>query len=443
MRMRLSWLWAFLIGGALVLSISGCDDSSTVGLGVGPDSLQGGAPVTLDVFPSLDTTTVAPQTGLALRPGVGVGRDQWRFLVGRVDDPVGGTIEADGSFDLLGRRFLSAPLLEADADSLEAKLRLLPNYVHGDTAAQVDVRVFELSEEAEMDGATADTTFPAANEVTTASISPTDSLITVDLPQSWISDNLSALRDTSDGGAGFEEAFHGFKLVPGQEANAVVGFSSVSATLRLSHVNGETSADFASFKSFTHVERRNVPASPSNYVVLQGGVGKSLTMRWDYDANPLDTLKSSPLNRADIFVPVDTTALKERGGSATFVRPLAKGFRIIATRRPGADTPSCGSVGTAAIPNNDSRCALPLVGRSAPSAIRVSSNAAFRVFETSLLDEPVFTTYRVHVADRQTTNIGTSATLRPGLPSTLPVLVPLEEATDSRPPRATLTVTPL
>lgn len=443
MRMRLSWLCSFLIGGVLLLLINGCDDSSTVGLGVGPDSLQGGAPVTLDAIPSLDTTQVAPQTGLELRPGIGVGRDQWRFLVGRVDDPVGGTIEADGSFDILGRSFLPGDVLDADVDSLEAELRLLPTYVHGDTAALVDVRVHTLSQEAEMNGATADTTFAATSEVTSASISPTDSLVTIDLPNSWLSDNLSVLRDTSDGGSAFQEAFHGFKLAVGSEANAVVGFSSTSVSLRLRHTGTGTSTDYNGFKTFTHVERRNVPPAPPNYVVLQDGVGKSLTMKWDYEANPLDTLKSSPLNRAEIFVPVDTTELKARGGSSTFVRPLAKGFRVLASRRSGADSPTCGSLGTAEIPSDETQCALPLVGAAAPSAARVTSDASFRIFETSLLSEPVFTTLRVHVADRQTTSIGPNTTIRPGLPSTLPVLIPLEGAADLGQPRATLTVTPL
>lgn len=443
MRMRLPWLSAFLVGGALLLSITACDDASNVGLGVGPDSLQGGEPVTLDAVPSLDTTTVAPQTGLQLRPDIGAGRNTWRFLAGRVNDPVGGTIEADGYFDLLGRSFLSAPLLDADVDSLDAELRLLPTYVHGDTTSTVDIRLFELAEEADMNGARADTTFPVTNEVTSTTLSPTDSLVVIDLPQSWLVDNLESLRDTTDGGTNFEESFHGFRLVAGDRANAVVGFSSTTIALRLRHTSRGTTADYVGFKTFTHVERRNVPPAPDNYIVLQDGVGLSLTMNWDFDSNPLDSLKNSPINRADILVPVDTTALKARSGSASFARPLAKGFRILATRSEGPNAPSCGSVGTAEVPDDESVCALPLVGAAAPAGARATNDASFRIFNTSLLNQPVFSGYRVHVADRQSTSIGPNSTIRPGLPSTLPVLVPRPEVQDLDEPRVTLTVTPL
>lgn len=443
MRMRIPWLSAFLVGGALLVSITACDDASNVGLGVGPDSLQGGEPVTLDVVPSLDTSSVAPQTGLELRPGIGAGRDTWRFLAGRVNDPVGGTIEAHGYFDLLGRSFLSAPLLDADVDSLDAELRLLPTYVHGDTSSTIDLRVFELAEEAEMNGARADTTFPVANEVTSTTLAPTDSLVEIDLPRSWLADNLESLRDTTDGGTNFEESFHGFRLVASNQANAVVGFSSTTIILRLRHTGRGTTADYLGFKSFTHVERQNVPPPPDDFFVLQDGVGLSLTMDWDFGVNPLDSLKNSPLNRADILVPVDTVALKARSGSATFVRPLAKGFRILATRSERANTPSCGSVGTAAAPNNESLCAIPLVGTAAPGGARATTDASFRIFNTSLLNQPVFNSYRVHVADRQSTSIGPNSTVRPGLPSTLPVLVPRPEAEDLDEPRVTLTLTPL
>jgi hypothetical protein len=55
---------------------------------------------------------------------------------------------------------------------------------------------------------------------------------------------------------------------------------------------------------------------------------------------------------------------------------------------------------------------------------------------------PVFTTFRVHIADRENTAVNEAATVRPGLPTTLPVLVPVD-GTEPGPPRATLTVTPL
>jgi hypothetical protein len=77
----------------------------------------------------------------------------------------------------------------------------------------------------------------------------------------------------------------------------------------------------------------------------------------------------------------------------------------------------------------------------------VADNVSFPIFEQSLRrvrtdQSPVFTTYRVHVADRENTSVDQAATIQPGLPTTLPVLVPVD-GTDPGPPRATLTVTPL
>lgn len=439
--MRPSWIYSLLVGGVLLFSFSACDDASTVGLGVGPDSLSGGDPVTLDIPPALDTTTSPPQTGLELQPFSPFGnRGPWRVLVGRVDDPIGGTIEANGYFDVQGRSDLPPEILNADPDSLSAELRFTPTYIHGDTASSVEFRVLNLSEEAKMDQARADTTFPVGSAIARRSIVPTDSLVTIDLPSSWLtSERLGVLRDTSDGGSAFNENFHGFKLVAAEES-AVVGFSVGNATLRLIHTPDSTTADFPGLKAFTHVERRNVPDFP-NHQVLQGGVGVGLTMNWDFNAPPLDTLNRAPLNRAEIFVPIDTSAMEARSGSDSFARPLPKGYRVTAVRDQGSTV--CSRIQTVfPLPQNDTRCALPILPQAIPGAALVPNRPAFPIFETSLRQTPAFTRYRVEVADRETSP-SRSETVQPGLPSTLPVLVPLPEAEDIGSPHATLTVTPL
>lgn len=440
MDVRCSWFCALLLGGTVFLSLSACDDASDVGLGVGPDSLRGGTPTTLNVFPALDTTVVPPQTGLELRPTT---QSQWRFLVGRVEDPIGGTVEANGYFDVLGRTFVPPRILNAEtADSLSAQLRFTTTYLHGDPASAVGVQVLDLEEEADMQAARADTTFGAdPNPVTSTTITPTDSLVTIELPQSWISTHLDVLQDTTEAGSSFQDAFHGFKLAS-SGGNAVVGFPSNTISLRLIHTADSTTVDYRGFKMFTHVDRRSPPSPPEDRIVLQDGVGVDLSMQWDFEENPLDTLKNTPLNRAEIFVPVDTTTLTNTQDSS-FVRPLAKGFRIIATRAPGPDTPSCSAVGAGSSPFSDADCALPLQPGAAPGAAYVSTNVAFPIFETSLLQAPVFTTFRVEIAERQSTSVDLRSTIQPGLPSTLPVLVSTSDSDDPGLPRVTLTVTPL
>lgn len=439
MNLRLSWLCAFVVGGFVLLTFSACDDSSSAGFGVGPDSLRGGVPQTIDVVPSLDTTKAAPQTGIQVQP---TSSTNWRFLVGRVDDPIGGTITANGYVDFLGRTDLPALLYEADSDSISAELRFFTTYVHGDTLSSTEVRILELSQEADMTGARADSSFEAGGVVTSTSISPTDSLVTIDLPQSWLSETLSTLRDTSDEGSAFQDAFHGFKLAA-NGGNAVMGFSSANFTLRLEHKSDSTiAADYVGFKTFTHIERAEVPTPPPDRFLLQDGVGIGLAMNWKFDENPLDSLKNSPLNRAEIYVPADTTTLQENSGAASFVRPLAGGFRVLATRASGSNAPRCADVGTAQVTDSDSVCAVPINPQAAPGTALVPNSAAFPIFETSLLQGPVFTKYRLFVADLASTS-NTQATVNLGPPSTLPVLIPRPSAPNFDSPRVTLTVTPL
>ena len=436
----------------MLFSLTACSDSSDVGLGVGSDPLQGGQPATIDVTPALDTTQVAPITGdnARNRPS---SQNAWRFLVGTVDDPVPGTgvVTTEGYVDFAGRSSLPSEITTADSDSLTVELRLRTDYFHGSATESMDVEVYDLADEAEMDSARATASFEA-NEMTPASvdmaqITPTDSLVTIELRQSWIDTNLGTLFNTNDDGAGFEDAFHGFKIVA-PNSEAVVGFPSSAATLRLRTIAaGDTvTADYVGLKSFTHVEQQAAGSPPSGYRLMQDGVGTGLTMDWDFGASPLDTLGSDPLNRAEIFVPNDTSALEDYTTS-DFERPQPQGYRIIATRATAPDAPSCSAVRSVVFSVANEACVLPLLPSAAPSAALVADNVSFPIFEQSLRrvrtdQSPVFTTYRVHVADRENTSVDQAATVQPGLPTTLPVLVPVD-GTDPGPPRATLTVTPL
>lgn len=462
--MRSSWLFAALVGGVALLSLSACSDSTDVGLGVGPDSLSGGQPVTFNVAPTLDTTRTPPVTGENQRQTL---RETWRFLVGAVDDPLPGTgvVEADGYIDF-GQTSSLPPAINStdDADSLTAELRLTPSYLHGDSASAIAVEVYELTEEAEMDSARANDSFDADEtepvSVDMAQIAPTDSAVSIELRQSWIDENLSTLKDTS-----FEENFPGFKLVA-PNSQAVVGFSAFDATLRLTYSSESdtVSADYPGLKSFTHIEQRSAGASPDTHVLLQGGLGTTLEMEWAYgeeelsedekETGSVDSLLIAPLNRAEIFVPVDTNEMGEYPGTSdSFVRPRPQGFRMTALRESSA--PDCGAIfGRVGLATGDRSCELPLVPSAAPGAALVSGNspsgAAFIIFDKSFQrirssdgnsEPPLFTAFRVSIFDKETPTANAS-----GLPSTVPILIQ-RPSSDMHgkigPPRATLTVTPL
>ncbi len=453
--MRSSWLPALLVGGALLISLTACSDSSDVGLGVG-SGLQGGNPSTLDVTPDVRDTTVAPITGIrrdsaqGRPPAQSQNQDAWRFLVGSVDDPTPGTgvVTTDGYVDFAGRSDLPSAIDTADAEDLTAELRLKTSYFHGYSTESMEMKVYDLTEEADMDSARATASFDAAPSpvsVNGAQINPSDSLVTIRLKASWISENIGTLLRT---GTDFEDAFFGFKI-DASDSEAVVGFSSSTAALRLRTVsssNDTTTADYPSLKTFTHVERTEEDEDdadpPSGYRLMQGGVGKGLAMEWAFRDRPLDTLESAPLNQANIFVPNDTSALETSSG---FERPQPQGYRIIATRSSGA--PSCSAFRSAVLSVANEACVLPLDPDAAPRAALVQDNVARPTFRQSLQrvrddQSPVFTTFRVHIADRENTAANEAAAFRPGLPTTLPVLVP-NGGTEPGPPRATLTVTPL
>jgi len=464
--MRFSWLYAVLLGGATLLSLSACSDSTNVGLGVGPDSLRGGQPITLDVPPTLDTARTSPITGTNFRQNPN--RSTWRVLVGVVDDPIPGTgvIETEGYVDFVGRSALPSEIRDAsNADSLSAELRLRTTYLHGRSEEPVAVNVYDLTAEAEMDSARATESFSAAEmdpvSVDTATFAPRDSLVTIELRDSWINENLETLKDTTDDGGGFEDNFPGFKIVA-PNSQAVVGFAATSATLRLTYEPDTTTADYTALKTFTHIEQRDVTASPPNtHRLLLGGLGVDLTMDWAYgekelapDETTIDSLPASesrvlPLNRAEIFVPVDTLEMDDFSES-NFVRPRPMGFRMVATRS-AEDTPSCAVVfRSRGLAVGDRGCEVPLAPSAAPGAALVPDNFAFPLFQESFRrvregQSPLFKTYRVQVADRENTSDNPLSTTQLGLPSTVPVLIqrPSSSQGEPGPPRATLTVTPL
>lgn len=427
MSLRLS---ATFGAAALLFLFVSCSDPSGVGLGVGPDSLGGGAPQVERVTPeTLRTATSPPVTGIET-----VQQVNWRFLTGAVSDY--GRITAEGYLDFVGRGELPSSLVDAPAGSLAVQLRLQPEYLHGDTSGTVTFRLYDLTQEADMSQAPADTTFPSGPEIARYERSVTDSLLTFSLPEVWVRENVEALRDTSDGGGSSEDAFHGFRLTA-STAEVVVGVDHSTATLRLRRPNLDVSRDFSVLKSFTNIERTDPPVGlPNDRFLVQAGVGQSLVVRWNQSR--LDSLRGTPLNNAEILIPTDSTALADRGNS--FVRPPARSFRLVGTRVPSA--PSCGRVRTSALSNSE--CVLPLVPDGEAGTVRADPRTAFAIFQQSLVEDSsaVFSRYRVEVTDRLEAE-GPQSTLSSGLPSTIPVLVPAPDVPDLASPRLELVVTPL
>lgn len=447
--------FAALACSALLLLFTGCDDPSAVGLDVGDDELEGGVPASSQAAATnLATFTEAPATA-----NVNVNLD-WRVLAGSVDDPLTGRIAAEGYVDVRSTQ-LTDGILNAAPSELTAALVLERELVHGDTTQAVTYDLFDLAEEADITGATADESFLAdPNPIAGSPFSYTpeeDTLAVFELPQSWVDEHADVLRDTTDGGDVFESNFNGFKLVA-TSGNAVVGFDPGSSFLRLSGPSDEadTERDTVSFlvnRSFSHIERQSPPSvPPSDRLVLVDGLGIGLTFDVDFEGAPLDTLKNASVNRAELIVPVDTLGLQENL-PPNFARPY-ENVRFRITANTTSNVPSCQFIpGVVPVEGSDDDddapllCEVAVLLGAAPGSAFVPNGTAQPLMQQSLLRGSLYDNYRVHIATNPPSPqnfTGLNAQrVRFGQPSTLPILIPTTDAPDLDPPRLTYTVTPL
>ena len=313
--MKHPFLPAFF-GALFLLVCAACEDPSNVGVGlVG----EGGEPVLerADAV-RLDTTAKRDVTG-----------NTQRLLAGTVADPLLGTIAAEGFLDVLT---ISGDDVAGFRDTMltSATLQLVPDYVYGDTTQEVAFTLFSIPEEFNATSAFADTTITAGEAITTFRFLPTDSLVTVPLPETWIAEYDTTLRSTS-----LTSVFHGFKLAaaPGS-GNAVVGFDRSETVLEAiagadTVLFGQTSGNTVGFKSLTSLSREAEAALILDRAVLQDGVGPGV--RLDFD---LDTFVGEALNRAEIHVYADMQALQQNT-PAGFARTPIETVELIGVDEDG------------------------------------------------------------------------------------------------------------
>jgi hypothetical protein len=198
-----------------------------------------------------------------------------------VDDPALGRLTATSFLDLSGT--FGSP---EDSTIREVSLRLAPDYVYGDTTATLTLALAEVLDAWDDEDRTADTTLStAATPLTETSIVPTDSLVTLTLPESWIAENGDLFT-----GNDFEDAFVGFAL-QSTAAGAVVGFSTSASELRV--VTPSDTIEYQITKTLSTLGREGAPALPPDQTLLQDGVGP--TVQFDLD---LSSFEDTPLNGA-------------------------------------------------------------------------------------------------------------------------------------------------
>jgi hypothetical protein len=276
---------------------SACDDASTVGVDLVGEQ---GAPTTerlslsdLSAVPYEDVTGSTP-----------------RLLTGNVDDPALGRITATSLLDLSGS--FGTP----DDSTIQAVLlRLSPNYVYGDTTASLTVTLAEVLDAWDDVDLTADTTIATADAaLSEAAFVPTDSLVTLALPDAWITDNSDLFT-----GDAFEEGFDGFALRT-TNSGAVTGFSAGDSELQV--VTPSDTITYQITKTFSALAREGSPALPSDQAFLQDGVGP--TIRFDVD---LTSFSETPLNGAIVRFFARTETLGTL--PPHFVRPSIERVQLV------------------------------------------------------------------------------------------------------------------
>lgn len=277
----------------IALVFAACEDPSNVGIGlVGED--QGGQPDVrvLDLAQFENAPLERPAGSLP------------RVLAGRVDDPLIGTIEAEGYFDLTSTA--SSRFRENEVQS--ATLLLRPTYIYGDTTARATFAVRQINEVWPASGLPPDTVLSTGDVIGEFEFTPTDTLVLVAMPESWIAENDDLIRSS-----GFVDDFHGFRLEQ-VSGNAVVGFAGETQLRAFTEAD---SAVFPVVRSYSAVRRTTSANLPPQRILYQAGSGPLTSLQIDLES---EALLNAAINKVALTFQTDTLTLSQK--PPNFRRPI-------------------------------------------------------------------------------------------------------------------------
>ncbi|HET6566898.1 MAG TPA: hypothetical protein VFG50_02965 [Rhodothermales bacterium] len=268
----------------------------------------------IDDLPEASTVTASTFESDSIRVVTG---NSDRILAGHVDDPMLGDMTTTGYLDFSTASDIPGEFRTGPVTSVQ--LRLVPDYTYGSTTGTTAFHLNEMPSEFTSNGARADTTLPAGATVTDFSISPTDTLVVIDLPAAWVSANDATLRGTS-----FGTDFHGFQIQPAG-GQTVFGFDLARTVLRVVS-NGETVNYPVSQRLWT-ASRSGTLALPPNELLVQDGFGNGVS--FDFTFRQDSSLVGGAVNRAIIALYADTLSLQQNA-PANFTRPVLQGVILAA-----------------------------------------------------------------------------------------------------------------
>lgn len=291
----------FALAFGIMCTLMACEDPTNVGLGlVGDDS---GQPLT-EALP-LDAFAPADEVGIVDNLG--------QVLAGRVDDPSFGTTNATAYFDV--RTNTSQTIEYRNGPVERAILELETSYVYGDTLSELTFALHEVLDEFTGFQSTEDSIPTVGPELLQFSMMPTDEVVAIDLPDSWVDQYDADLR-TPD----FGQAFAGFQLRH-VEGNAVVGFHNViTQETRIRSIVGEDTVNFVAEKSITTLAREAEATLPVDRIGIQDGIGPKISFNF-----AIDSLQGVSLNRAAIRLQTDDEALET---PTNFFRPAIENLAL-------------------------------------------------------------------------------------------------------------------
>ncbi len=238
-----------------------------------------------------------------------------RVLAGHVVDHLTGTIRVTGYADFSGG-FNAAD----ETPITGVNLRLVRNYVFGDTMQAVTVDIHDILDGWEAPGGKADTTLELGPRIASFTFLPTDTLVVVPLPESWIDLHLEALRSTE-----FDAVFHGLALT-GNSETSVIGFAIEGSDLLVTTESGTSTYNLS--RSISRIERLGPDSVPEGRVLLQDGSGPSVRVSFD-----LEAFSERPINGATVRFFADR--LESQLAPAHFVRPPLETLQLLMVKVPG------------------------------------------------------------------------------------------------------------
>ncbi|MEM6782938.1 MAG: DUF4270 family protein [Bacteroidota bacterium] len=301
---------------AATLLFAACDDPSSAGLDLIGE--EGGVPENRSLPASLveQDSLVEVTGGFASTTNPSVNR----ALLGVVEDPLFGIATADFFVDFI--RPVSLPDGFSDGTVTALTLELPLEYVYGDPTGVSRVELYEITESWNPSDVPPDTSFVDFDNTEvmpfgTAEVSPSDTTLTIELPQAYV----TAVGDTLQSST-FGSSYHGIALRTVGNGDGYAGPGIVrgfdASAIRLVAAIADTTVRFGASEVASRLTWSDMPTPPADRIIARDGAEEVIDLGFPFDA---EEVEGKPLNNAELRVTLDTLLLNTPASSAEFERP--------------------------------------------------------------------------------------------------------------------------